>query len=448
MIAAEEAEEAEEADAETATATTTGADSGTDTAALDLPLTLAGIAPNTVAPLGTVAQLHGTGTPGHAVEARVQHIDLAGLPRLLPVAEPEVLVGTARVDATGLWRLTPDPRLRAGQNVISLRLVDGDGVLSAVISPVVVNVLASGEVGPLALVTPRIRTPAVGSRLVGDTPTFEGSGLPGIQVRLYLNNRLAGEAYVNTREEWQITPAGPLDPGAYVARVAALNPLGEIMAESAPVAFLVEESPLGRQFVPAAQPAIPLDVARILPPPAWGGAMILVGTATPHSSVAVLLDGSPRRFANVRADGSWRLALDFWAALDVDAGADAGSEADAPPVLTVVTDLGEAVTVGNHVRMGAEPRFAPIVVAPSPGVLLTTDAALLAGLARPGSRVQIAINGVVVARVMVDALGQWAYGPAMLAEGVQVIDVAALAVDGSVAAVTTVEVEVAGTESP
>jgi hypothetical protein len=404
----------------TATATPSPTPEPTPTPSVELPLTLSNISPNSVAPMGTVSRLEGTGRAGHFIEVRVQHINVSGAPGILPVSEPEALVGTAEVDETGRWRLTPDPALRPGQNVITLRQVDDNGVLEGVSSPVVVTILASGEEGPLSLVTPMIRAPVAGARLEDGSITFRGTGLPGIQVRLYLNNRLAGETFVSTHEEWQITPPDPLLPGAYVARAAALNLQGEIMAESAPVAFLVTPPQVGSQGAPPRSAslstghiqAVPLDIARILvfqdAPREGPQTITLKGTATPHSSVAVLLEGEPLRYTNVQIDARWGIALEFHPVHTL------------PATLTIVTALGERVTVHNSfLPRGAAGLqvlpYTPIIVTPA-----QTDNAqsfvgpnppLIAGWGQPGSQIVVGINRVIVAQIRPDVLGQWAYQP-------------------------------------
>lgn len=389
--------------------------------ALELPLTLSNVAPNSIAPLGTVTRLEGTGSIGRQVEVRVQHVNVAGAPGLLPVSEPEQVVGSTDVDEVGRWRLTPDPPLRPGQNVISLRQLDETGALEAVSSPVVVNVLSGGEEGPLSLVTPAIRFPEVGSRLEAGTVAFRGSGLPGIQVRLYLNNRLVGETFAGTREEWQISLGDGIRPGAYVARAAAVNPQGEIIAESAPVAFVVHEATLGLREAPPGRPAVPLDVARVIPAQVFGPAIFLNGTATPHSSVAVLLDGAPLIIANVQVDERWALALDVF------------SHEAMPAFLTVATDLGEQVLVNLDIRDGsvAGTLNTPVIVLPVADKAVAQNPPVVAGLAKPGSRIVIGIGGEIGAQLTVDALGQWAYRPrAPLAPGEHIISVAALSSRG------------------
>lgn len=405
-----------------------------------LPLTLANIPPNSVMPLMSVARLEGTGTPGTQVEVHVQYINLSGVPGLLPVPAAEIVVGTTEVDGQGRWQLVPEPALRVGQNVLTLRQLTAEGAVTATSSPVVVNVLGGGEQGPLSLVTPAIRLPRVGERLSRDDIRFAGSGLPGLQLRLYLNNRLVGETLVTAAEEWSLAPSQPLAPGAYVARVAALNAQGEIMAESAPVAFWVLDSPVSQGTSPPAQPLIPLRVHRVIPPRAAGGAMMLGGTATPHSSVAVLLDGIPRVFANVTVEGEWSLPVGF---LDLDTPPDA---------LTVVTSLDEEahVTVPAG-ETGGDILAPPVIVMPISGVPATTNPPLLTGLARPGVQVRLLLEDVTLAQLTVDALGQWAFVPDFALPSGTYVVTAATVETGAVselapAATSRVSLEIPGRE--
>ena len=62
-----------------------------------------------------------------------------------------------------------------------------------------------------------------------------------MRVRLLIDGEPVGEGVVNSREEWRLSPEEDLTPGVYVARVAALDPQGAVVAESPPVAFSVVE---------------------------------------------------------------------------------------------------------------------------------------------------------------------------------------------------------------
>jgi hypothetical protein len=372
----------------------------TPTSAPTLPLTLANLAPNAIVPADTVRVLFGSAAPNSVVEVRDQAMAPVAGAGLSPGVAEEVVLGVVMVGADGLWQLGPFEALPPGQHVLTLFQLDELGGIDAVSSPVVVTVLATGEEGPLSLASPTIRFPSLGTRLHTGPITFVGSGLPGIGVRLYLDNRQVAEGVVPAREEWRLTPAESLAPGVYVARVAAVNPQGEIIAESAPTVFWVEEAPAAEnEPEPLTSPALPLTISSLAYGDRRGQSLVVRGQATPHAGVSAWVRNTPLRFANVGVDGGWQ----FW--LFDDAGLEAGE------VIEIRSSLGErlvAETQGASQAGVAQP-ITPIVLSPQPGDLLTTRRPLIQGLAQPSAEVAILVNDREVARVPADQQGVWAY---------------------------------------
>lgn len=206
-----------------------------------LPLTLASLGPNAVVSTAGIAALSGTGRSISRIEVRDQRIVQADVDQVPVPASEETLIGVATVDERGLWTVPLQDTLAPGQHIITIREVDEDGNILSVSSPAVVLVLESGEQGPLSLATPVIRFPAPAARLRTGPTVFLGSGLPGMRVRLTLDGKEVAEGMVNSREEWRLSPEEDLEPGVYVARVAALDLQGKVVAESPPVAFSVVE---------------------------------------------------------------------------------------------------------------------------------------------------------------------------------------------------------------
>ena len=88
----------------------------------------------------------------------------------------------------GLWTLALEESLAAGRQALSLR-AHGQGEGYVVASPVVIRCWPRTE-GPVSLATPSIRFPSA-ARLPAVASV--GSGLPGMRVRLYLDNRQIAE---------------------------------------------------------------------------------------------------------------------------------------------------------------------------------------------------------------------------------------------------------------
>jgi hypothetical protein len=365
-----------------------------------LPLTLASLAPNAVVPLPSVGMLEGTAFPGSRVEIRGQFLPSAQNALGTPVAASERLVGAAVANADGRWRVSPEPSMEPGHYVLSVRQVDEQGVVKATTPPVVVTVLAAGEGGPLSLTTPAIRFPAVGARLHSGRITFTGNGLPGMRVRLYLDNRDLGETTVNSRDEWRLATDGEIAEGIYIVRAAALNPQGEIFAESPPVAFVVFNSPMG-----AIPPAPGVAAVRSLKVSSvsFGGqqqqSMVLSGVATPHAAVTAWAGEQPVSFVNSGVDGRWQIWLP---------GEEWRSHLEE---LEIRTQHGESIALSARAQMPSpvEASATPVLLSPRAGQVLTTRRPLLLGLAQPSSEVAVVVNSVVVARVLTDDRGQWTF---------------------------------------
>lgn len=379
------------------------ADSPTPAAAPTLPafpLTLANISPNAIVPTQSIRMLYGTAAAGSLVEVRDQATGPVASTDLSPGVTQESLLGTTAADRNGLWQLGLAAPLAPGQHVLTVYQLGAGGSIEVAGSPVVVTVLAAGEQGPLSLATPSLKFPTLGARLRSGHATFVGSGLPGMVVRLYLDNRQVGEGMVTTREEWRLTPESALAPGVHVARVAVVNPDGGIIAESAPVVFVVEEeSSALRPRLPLPTPSLPLTVSRLAFGDQSRQSLVVSGRATPHTGVSAWVGGQPVRFANALTDGGWQ----FWL---FEAEAVAGEE-----WVEIRSSLGE--------RLVAEARplemdevilsYAPVILSPSSGAVLTTRRPVVIGLAQPSSEVAVLVNRRAVARVLADRQGLWAY---------------------------------------
>ncbi len=365
-----------------------------------LPLLIANLAPNSVVPPQSVHKLAGTAAIGVQVEARDRYIPTAGgaTSAVTPAAGP--LLGTAKANADGKWELTLGQPLLPGQHVITVRQAGQVGQIQAATASVVINVLPLGTEGPLSLATPAIRVPALAARLANGSITFAGTGLPGMPIRLYLNNSAAGDAIVSAQAEWRVTLDRELQSGVYVARVTALNPQGAIVAESAPVAFVVVASPTGQ--LPQA-PAMSIALPLVLTNATFGGtdrrSLVVTGYATPHAIVSAWLDSRPLLFVNASLDGRWRMWLTQ------------GDWQSAYIKLELRTELEERIMAADVAIQPATvmPRYAPVLLAPQAGETLTTRRPLILGVAQPASQVLVVVNRVLVARVLSDTRGQWAY---------------------------------------
>ncbi|MCC6455145.1 MAG: hypothetical protein IT328_09405 [Caldilineaceae bacterium] len=364
---------------------------------LRLPLTLASLGPNAVVPPSTLNVLFGTAAAGSSVKVFDQVMARTNRADLSPGSTEEKVLGLATTSADGLWQVALAEPLVTGQHVITLHELGPQGELTAVSAPVVVTVLALGEQGPLALATPIIRSPALGMRLTPGVVEFTGTGLPGVVVRLHLNNSFVAESLVTTQDDWRIVPEQALTPGIYTARVTALNPQGDVLAESAPVIFVVEEPAQSSLPLTLPAPSLPLTISGLAFGDRRRTSLVVNGTATPHASIAAWLEGHPVRAANAALDGHWMLYLENMLGFDEDVSVE------------VRSNFGERVRTDHQLQrpglIGLPER--PLLVSPRAGEVLTNSRPLLVGVAPPAMDVAILVNRQVVARVRADPEGQW-----------------------------------------
>jgi hypothetical protein len=367
---------------------------------LRLPLALATFGPNAVVPPGSVNVLAGTAAAGSSVKVYDQVMARVNRADLSPGSAEEKVLGLATASNDGLWQLALAEPFVTGQHIITLHELGPQGELSGVSAPVVVTVLAAGEQGPLALATPIIRTPPLGARMTPGIVEFTGTGLPGMVVRLHLNNSFVAEALVTTQDDWRIVPEAALTPGVYTARVMAMNPQGDVLAESAPVIFVVQEEPT-QSSLPLTLPAptLPLTISGLAYGDRRRTTLFVNGVATPHSAIAAWLEGRPIKAVNAALDGRWLLSLENIVGFDDDVD------------LEVRSNFGERVHTDAQlqrpvlIELPARPRL----LEPRAGEILTTSRPLMIGLAQPMTDVAILINRQVVAQVQADLEGSWNY---------------------------------------
>jgi hypothetical protein len=367
---------------------------------LRLPLTLATFGPNAVIPPDSVSVLIGTAAAGSSVKVFDQVMQRASSSDLSPGGTQEQVLGLASTSEQGLWQLALAEPFVTGQHVITLQELGPQGELTGVSAPVVVTVLAPGEQGPLALATPIIRSPTLGARLTPGLVEFTGTGLPGVIVRLYLNNDFVAESLVSSQDDWRIVPEQELTPGVYTARVSALNPQGDVLAESAPVIFVVQSHP-AQSSLPLTLPAptVPLTISSLVYGDRRRTTLFVNGVATPHSLVAAWMEGRPVKAANAALDGHWMLSLENVVILDDSVD------------FEVRSNFGERVRTDTQlqrpllIQLPERPRL----VSPRPGEVLTNPRPLLLGLALPMTDVAILVNRQVVGKVQADTRGEWSY---------------------------------------
>lgn len=198
--------------------------------------------------------------------------------RAAPGAEVRIydggkLIGTVTADARGEWVYLPTTPLPEGQRELSLTATNTDNTIIESEAVVVLAVpardpepqvaatkvgdgTAKGKIdkepikGPLAVLVQRdgskpsrvLQKPTeVGGVRKGDLSvevvdydeagniSIGGTGKPGTNVQIYLNNKLVGRATTNPDGDWSIAPDDQVSPGIYKLRVDAISG-GQVVA--------------------------------------------------------------------------------------------------------------------------------------------------------------------------------------------------------------------------
>ncbi|MEZ4664735.1 MAG: hypothetical protein R2911_44955 [Caldilineaceae bacterium] len=213
-----------------------------------IPLTLSYPPPNAALPALVVSHLEGTGAPGTLIT--INYIHCATCSGVFPDRRgsqnnPQLLMqtlGSVLADGRGRWQLPLAEPLPPGQYHLLLTQSRPDGVEIATTGTSFT--ILEETLGPLALSIPMITFPAPAalidlSQFENQQLVFHGSALPGQRIQLYINGAFAGEALTDTAESWHIPVQQLLSPGSYIAHVFALDPNGNVVAESAPAAFVI-----------------------------------------------------------------------------------------------------------------------------------------------------------------------------------------------------------------
>jgi hypothetical protein len=201
----------------------------------------------------------------------------------------DTAVGNTTANASGGWTLLQPVELVDGSHTLKVRATDAAGNTSpeSIAHPFAVDVTP-----PAA---PVVLTPAHGSTLNNNRPTFSGSAEPGSTVTLWLDETAAGLATTNASGDWSFTPATALSEGFHQAIAIATDSAGNASSPS-PALYVKLDT------VPPAAPEVlsPTAVVNTLKP-------TIAGTAEAESTVTVWVDDMEVGTALADETGTWQL---------------------------------------------------------------------------------------------------------------------------------------------
>ena len=302
--------------------------------------------------------VRGSGEPGARVELRVD-----GAP-----------VGSVDVDANGRWELTPSAPLASGVRVLTAEAQDPTG--------------NRASAGPLSITIDdstfvRFTQPTAGARVESALPELRGEGEPGATATVTLDGRPLGTVTMDGDGLFRIRVPSPLGEGEHVAAIESSDAAGN--RASSTVAFTVDTMRAPILFILN----LPDGAFTRDPQPTFSG------VADPGSHVLVSIDGVLLDTLTSTARGAWSVRL-----LSVLA----------PGVHTLeasTTDAwGNSVSDRHSFTYVAESAELQLTE-PRQGSVLADSTPIIAGSARAGARVQIAIDDTPIGETSARPDGSW-----------------------------------------
>ncbi|MDM0115511.1 Ig-like domain-containing protein [Variovorax sp. J22R133] len=328
-------------------------------------------------------------------------------------------IGEAPVDDNGDWTFTPTTPLPEGPHAITTQEKDPAGNPGPVSPPLDIVVDTTAPEAPTSLVATDDVGAKTGPVADGDTtddnkPTFSGKGEPGSTVTVYDNGVKLGDAPVDLKGNWSLTPTTPLADGPHAFTTTTKDPAGNTSPVSAPLNVVID----------TAAPAAPTTLVATDDVGAKTGQLAngdvtddnkpaLSGKAEPGSTVTVYDNGTKLGTAPVDANGNWTLTpttplADGPHAFTATATDPAGNTSPATAPLNVTVDT--AAPVAPAITKGIDNEgFVTGNLANGATTDDTTPA--LVGTAEPGSTVTIYDDGKPLGTVTAGPDGQWSYTP-------------------------------------
>jgi hypothetical protein len=208
---------------------------------------------------------------------------------IVTVIVEDTAVGSTTANASGGWAFLQPVELVDGPHTVKASATDAAG-----------NTSPESNAHPFAVdVTPPeapvVLTPADGSTLNNNRPTYSGLAEAESTVTVWLDETAAGIARTNSAGKWSFTPATALSEGFHRAVALATDSAGNASAPS-PARYIMLDT------VPPAAPEVhsPEAIVNTQRP-------TIGGTAEAESTVTVWLDGMEVGTALADETGTWHL---------------------------------------------------------------------------------------------------------------------------------------------
>ena len=187
------------------------------------------------------------------------------------------VVGTTTADGAGNWSLVQPTALAEGNHLVRARAADAAGNISADSNTNTFTVDTTPPAPPVVI------TPANGSIINNNQPTYSGTAEPGTTVTVIVDGAVVGTTTADGAGNWSLVQPTALVEGSHTVKATAADAVGNTSADSNTNTFTVDTTP----------PAAPVVVT-----PANGSLInnnqpTYSGTAVAGSTVTVIVDGTP-----------------------------------------------------------------------------------------------------------------------------------------------------------
>ncbi len=359
------------------------------------------------------------------------------------ISEGATVLGTAVADATGAWTFTPTTPLAEGSHGFTVTATDPLGNASGVSNTYTVVVDTTAPTVPVIVTVNDNVEGSTGNltngQLTNDaTPTLTGTGEEGSTVRILDGTTLLGTALVGPGGTWTFTPEPALGDGLHSLRVNAIDPAGNVSANS-PVFNITVDATLP----PAPALTTVVDDVGPVTGTLTSGATTndsqptLNGTGEVGSTIRIFDNNVQIGTAVVSAAGTWT----FTPATALGEGlhqlslsaVDAAGNASATTTLFELTVDTIAPTAPAIVSVTDDQT--PGTGALTSGQATNDTLPTLAGTAEAGATVRILDNGVQIGVTTADQNGAWSFTPGTeLANGSHTLTTTATDAAGNVSA--------------
>lgn len=206
---------------------------------------------------------------------------------IVTVVMGKTTVGTANADDSGAWSFESSTPLVDGLYEVSAQAQDGAGNRSTSSDPAVF------EVDTTTPPVPSITTPALGLKTRNRQQSYAGKAEPESLVVVLVDGVTVGAAKANDAGDWIVTPTTLLPDGDYTVEAYARDDAGNTGAHSEPQTLTVDT---------VSPPAPEVTTPRA---PFHSRMPVIGGTAEPHSTVTVWLDGQAAQDMTAQETGAW-----------------------------------------------------------------------------------------------------------------------------------------------